>query len=353
MSAAATPGSVDQATRIRRRYRRLVALALFLTFDLIMFGAFVRLTDSGLGCPDWPGCYGKASPVGALSEIRAAAEAMPHGPVTLSKAWIEMIHRYAGTLLGMMLIGAVYMAWRHRRILGQSPALATWVLVAVCIQGAFGAWTVTHRLMPLIVTIHLMGGMTLLGLLNWLDARQRPHALVPLEARRWLPHAVGGLLLLATQIGLGGWVSTNYAALACMDFPMCHGVWVPDMDFHGGFSLVRALGELPSGELISQEALTAIHWTHRNFAFVVLVYLGWLAWRLRQVPGVSGPALGLMLMLGGQLLTGLTSIFLQWPLTIAVLHNGGAAVLVLLCVTLVVRLAGAGRVVPTDDKIPS
>lgn len=328
--------------RIIERYRKLVFFTWFLTLDLIMFGAFVRLTDSGLGCPDWPGCYGKASPLGALADIHQAATDMPFGPVTLSKAWIEMIHRYVGALLGLLIIAITYMAWRYRRQLGRSPVLATVALVAVCIQGAFGAWTVTHRLMPVVVTAHLVLGLSLLALMTWLAARERPHLAVPAYAARLLPWLAGGLGLLAAQVTLGGWVSTNYAALACMDFPTCHGEWVPEMDFHGGFSLIRALGELPSGEMISQSALTAIHWLHRNFAFVVFLYLGVLAWRMRRVPGVSGPAWLMLALLLAQLLTGLTTIFFQWPLLIAVLHNGGAAGLVLACVVALLRLSTAG-----------
>lgn len=338
--------------RIRARYRRIVFLTLFLTLDLAMFGAFVRLTDSGLGCPDWPGCYSSFSPVGALDHIRSAVETMPHGPVSLGKAWIEMIHRYVGAILGMLIIGIFYMAWRYREILRQSPVLAGVTLVAVCVQGAFGAWTVTHKLMPVVVTTHLLGGMTLLALLTWLAARQKPHEAVPAQAGRWRLATVLGFALLLAQIALGGWVSTNYAALACMEFPLCHGQWVPEMDFHGGFSLMRALGELPSGEIISQSALTAIHWTHRNFAFVVLAYLGWLAWRLRAYPGLRGPARLLGWLLALQLVTGLSTIFLQWPLLIAVVHNGGASVLTIVCVTLMVRTARAGQAPPRDeDKI--
>src|SRR5690606_32796891 len=244
--------------RMTRRYRRLVFLTLFLTLDLVMFGAFVRLTDSGLGCPDWPGCYSNFSPIGAMSEIRQAADAMPFGPVTVGKAWIEMVHRYIGAILGLLIIGIMVLAWRYRRELRQSPTLATVIFVAVCVQGAFGAWTVTHKLMPIIVTTHLLGGMLLLALLTWLGARLKVHDPVPVAASRWRGFAVAGMLLLVVQIALGGWVSTNYAALACMDFPTCHGELIPEMDFHGGFSLMRALGELPSGEIISQTALTAI-----------------------------------------------------------------------------------------------
>lgn len=324
--------------RIKSRYRKLVFFTWFLTLDLIMFGSFVRLTDSGLGCPDWPGCYGKVTPIGAAEHIASAFAAMPHGAVSFSKAWIEMIHRYVGAFLGMLIIVIVYMAWRHRKIIGDSPRLATFILFAVCVQGAFGAWTVTHLLMPAIVTTHLVLGMALLGFLTWLAAREKHHPPVHTNERHWLPWVAVGLVLLFVQIALGGWVSTNYAALACMDFPTCHGQWVPPMDFQSGYSLIRGLGQLPSGEMISQYALTAIHWTHRNFAIIVFIYLGALALRLRKDRGLAGPASLILALLVAQLFTGLTTIFFEWPLLIAVLHNGGAAGLVLAVVTLLVRL---------------
>lgn len=329
---------VGQAST-RARYRRIVFLTWFLTLDLIMFGAFVRLTDSGLGCPDWPGCYGSVTPIGALDSIREAVKVMPDGPVTLPKAWIEMIHRYVGALLGFLIIMIVALGWRNRAVLGYSPKLAIATLVAVCIQGAFGAWTVTHLLMPAVVTAHLFGGMTLLGMMTWLAARERTYAkpaAATLTYRLW---AIFGVLLLAVQIVLGGWVSTNYAALACMDFPTCHGSWIPEMDMRNGFSVVRGLGEMPNGEMISQTALTAIHWAHRNFAFVVFAVLGILAWRLLSDQGTRGPARLVLVLLGAQLFTGLTTIFFHWPLLIAVLHNGGAAGLVLATVTIVYRLS--------------
>ncbi len=335
-----------EVSRVRTRYRKLVFITLFLTFDLILFGAFVRLTDSGLGCPDWPGCYRNLTPIGALAEIRQAAETMPFGPVTLTKAWIEMIHRYIGALLGLLIIGLMYMAWRYRRQLEQSPWLATLLFIGVCVQGAFGAWTVTMKLMPAIVTVHLLGGMTLLAALTWLSARVKPHAPVPVEARRALPFIVLGGALLVMQIALGGWVSTNYAALACMDFPTCNGQLLPEMDFGGGFSVMRALGELPDGEIISQHALIAIHWTHRKFALVVLAYFVGLGLWLQRYPGLTQPARWLMAVVMLQFATGLATIFLQWPLLIAVIHNGGAAVLVILITTLLVRTVGINNSAP-------
>lgn len=324
----------------RKRYRRVVFLTWFLTLDLIIFGAFVRLTDSGLGCPDWPGCYGNVTPIGAMAEIRAAEQVMPDGPVTIPKAWIEMVHRYVGAFLGLLIIAFTVMAWRWREIIGRTPWLPTVTLVAVCIQGAFGAWTVTLKLMPIIVTIHLLGGMTLLALMTWLAAREKQHPPINPENRRYSPWVAFGLFLLFMQIGLGGWVSTNYAALACMDFPTCNGVLVPQMDFANGFSLIRGLGELPNGEAISQTALVAIHWVHRNFAWVIFGYLGFLTWKLRTDPGLRGPSHLIMALLFAQLFTGLTTIFFQWPLLIAVLHNAGAAGLTLATVTLLVRVYG-------------
>ena len=337
-SFAQTANDVSSDAK-RRRYRKILFLTWFLTLDLIMFGAFVRLTDSGLGCPDWPGCYGSVTPIGALQSIREAAQVMPEGPVTLPKAWIEMVHRYVGGLLGMLIVAICWMAWRYRSVLGYSPALALVTLIAVCLQGAFGAWTVTHQLMPAVVTAHLLGGLSLLGLMTWLAARERSHPAVSQALHGNFKWALLGLGLLFVQVALGGWVSTNYAALACMDFPQCHGTWWPEMDAASGFALVRGLGEMPSGEMISQPALTAIHWVHRNAAWVVFAYWGTLAWRLRADAGLRGPATLVLCLLVAQLLTGLTTIFFQWPLLIAVLHNGGAAGLVLGVVTLLTRLA--------------
>lgn len=322
--------------RLRKRYRKLVFFTWFLTLDLIMFGAFVRLADAGLGCPDWPGCYGQFSPIGANALIQQAYEAMPWGPVSHTKAWIEMVHRYVGATLGLLIIAIVYMATRYRSVIGRSPLLAWAALIAVCVQGAFGAWTVTHKLMPIIVTTHLLGGMTVLSLLTWLAARERLVLNAP-DYRQWYKLVLLSFLLLFLQIALGGWVSTNYAALACMDFPLCHGQVIPPMDFANGYTLIRDLGTTKTGEFLSRDALTAIHWTHRNFAFIVFLIVGATAWKLRDKPALQGPARLLLLLLCLQLFTGLTTIFFQWPLLIAVLHNGGAAGMILCCIVLLVR----------------
>jgi cytochrome c oxidase assembly protein subunit 15 len=212
-------------------------------------------------------------------------------------------------------------------------------LALVCLQGAFGAWTVTHKLEPVIVTTHLLLGLTLLGGLGLFAARLGPAPSPDPAAARWQWAALVGLALLIVQIALGGWVSTNYAVLACTDFPMCNGHWIPPMDFGHGFHLWRALGKTGSGELLGQDALVAIHWTHRTFAAVVIAYLCWLWTRLARVPALRKLANALLAVLVLQFATGLSNIVLQWPLPVAVAHNGGAAVLLLILVMLNFQIA--------------
>ncbi|MEZ0189484.1 heme A synthase [Ralstonia solanacearum] len=318
----------------RNKYRKLVWITAFLTLDLIMFGSFTRLTDSGLGCPDWPGCYGTSNPFHASGDIHAAQAAMPSGPVTWMKAWIEMTHRYFALALGVLIITLVVLAWVKRRELKQSPWYATAVLGLVCLQGAFGAWTVTLKLQPAIVVTHLLLGMSLLAALIWLGCKNdAPRQVDSRGASLRVPAAIG-LALLVAQIALGGWVSTNYAVLACTDFPLCNGQWVPPMDFAHGFTFWRELGRTAGGDFISHDALVAIHWTHRVFAVIVLSYLAWLGLRAHRVAGIARVATVLLVVLAVQLATGLSNIVLGWPLPAAVAHNGGAAVLLLLMVRL-------------------
>jgi len=319
-----------------RRLRVLTLVTLFLTFDLVLFGAFTRLTDSGLGCPDWPGCYGHASPLGASQPISAAQAAMPSGPVTHSKAWIEMIHRYLATGVGVLILTLAIATWLSRRKGQDNGAiLSVWwpmaTLVWVCIQGAFGALTVTMKLFPLIVTLHLLGGLILLALLQAQAVRYAQAQGV--SQRVGLPGNVYAVLgatfvLLWLQIALGGWVSTNYAVLACNEFPACQGSFWPAMDFREGFTFWRALGAGLDGENISFQALTAIHYVHRLAAYVVFAALLLLAWQLRRIPAMRSYgnwAVGLALW---QFATGVSNVVLGWPLIAAVSHTGGAAALV-------------------------
>jgi cytochrome c oxidase assembly protein subunit 15 len=321
------------------KYRKLVWVTLFLTFDVIMFGAFTRLTNSGLGCPDWPGCYGHSNPLLAMEHIRAAEALMPDGPVTVIKAWIEMIHRYLAMGIGVLIIAIVVISWRFWIKSGRtqtrfSPRFPILLFGFVCVQGAFGAWTVTMKLQPVIVTIHLLLGMTLLALLTWLGARQKDHPAVGKEGIALRIPAMIALILLSLQIALGGWVSTNYAALACMDFPLCHGTLIPQMDFQNGFTLWRKLGMTADGEYLSFDALTAIHWTHRVFAFVVAAFIGWVAVRAYKIEGLRSTGRAIVGALALQITIGIATVSLKWPLALAVAHNGTAALLVLLVVML-------------------
>jgi cytochrome c oxidase assembly protein subunit 15 len=325
----------------RHWLRAATLLTLFLTFDLILFGAFTRLSDSGLGCPDWPGCYGSASPAGAKAEIHAAQSAMPSGPVTHGKAWIEMVHRYLATGVGALILILTLASWRLRRraapgVDTPSPWWPTWTLIWVCVQGAFGAFTVTMKLFPAIVTLHLLGGLLLLVLLAvQVDAQGRaltggtPKVELDTLTRIGL---IFTSVLLAVQLALGGWVSTNYAVLACTDFPACQGSWWPEMRFDQGFQIWRELGMTSGGEHLSFAALTAIHYVHRLMAYVVLLALGLLAWRLSRLDGLRSLSRWIAALATLQLVTGLSNVVLDWPLPAALLHTGGAAAMVL-CLT--------------------
>jgi heme a synthase len=312
------------------KLKALTVLTLVLTFELVLVGAFTRLTDSGLGCPDWPGCYGSATPLGAQREIAQAQAAMPTGPVTHSKAWIEMVHRYMATGVGVLIISLCVLTWRQWRLdrhLAVHPGWTLLTLFWVCLQGAFGALTVTMKLFPAVVTLHLMLAIGLLALLvmqavryeGWNSVR------VPRGLHWGLLVALG---LLWLQIFLGGWVSTNYAVLACSDFPTCQGSWWPAMDWQG-FSLWRELGYGVDGQPLAFAALASIHYIHRCMAWIVLAWLIGLGWRMRLQSGLARPARALLALSALQFFTGLSNVVLGWPLFSAVLHTGGAAALMM------------------------
>jgi len=307
------------------RLRALTVLTLFLTFDLILFGAFTRLTDSGLGCPDWPGCYGSVTPLGAQTAIEAAQTAMPTGPVTHGKAWIEMIHRYLATAVGVLILTLTAFSW-SRSVEGARPWWSSVTLLWVCLQGAFGALTVTLKLLPAIVTLHLLGGLGLLTLLTVQAVRMSTAA--PHMMHRRLRQAVGCVTALVwLQIALGAWVSTNYAVLACQGFPQCNGQWWPAWD-GTGFEWWRELGHAANGEVLAFSALVSIHMVHRTVAMLVVLAVAVLAWRLkaaRVLPLQTRCLIGLIVL---QVCTGLSNVILGWPLFAAVLHTGGAAGLV-------------------------
>ncbi len=325
-------------------FQKLNWVLVFITFDLIVFGAFTRLTDSGLGCPDWPGCYGTSNPWHAIGEIRLAEANMPTGPVTVIKAWIEMIHRYLAMTVGILILIQVGLAWSKLKKLGKKPLLGSLsLLLLVCVQGVFGAWTVTLKLQPIIVSVHLMLALVLLACLTTYAQQQWEEQsssvlrfqIKPLSAKLLLLAAVA----LCTQIFLGAWVSTNYAVLACPDFPTCMGSLWPETAWQEGFTLWRQLGLNAQGESITPVALQTIHWAHRIFALIALASLGLLGMGALQLSNPAMPGMGriaklLLSLLILQALTGISNVVFQWPLLAALMHTAGSAALVFCLVRL-------------------
>lgn len=317
-------------------YRPLLLCCVVLTFLVIVVGAYVRLEDAGLGCPDWPGCYGQMLGVpDEVHEVARAEQAFPGKPVDRGRAWKEMFHRYLAGTLGMLIFAIAVIAWRGREETGSTPWLASALLVLVALQATLGMWTVTMLLQPVIVTLHLLGGMATFALLLWLALREfKPQPAPAAAACSLRPWAAAGLALLVVQVALGGWVSTNYAALACADFPTCHGEWLPKMDFANAFHVLRDLGVTAAGAPLSREALTAIHWSHRLGALVTLFYIGLLAlWALRapQLRTMGAALLALLLVQAG---LGIANVLLRLPLVLAAAHNAGAALLLAVLVML-------------------
>jgi cytochrome c oxidase assembly protein subunit 15 len=328
--------------------RVLTVATLFLTLDLVVFGAFTRLTDSGLGCPDWPGCYGHSSPFRARADILVAQTALPDGPVTYGKAWIEMLHRYLATAAGAFITGLMLLAWRMRNRGGLSPWWATATFFWVCAQGAFGALTVTLKLQPIVVTGHLLGAVLGVAMLSAQVRQLTPQG--PSDAA-WAASRLRriGMVVLALvvlQVASGAWVSTNYAVLACTAFPTCQEQWWPDTDFTAAFRLMRPLGGDGEGGYLSLAGLTAIHLVHRCLAMAVALVLAGYAWHLhRWQVADSLPWRGEARVLAGllvwQLASGLSNVVLGWPLAAALAHTLGAALLVAWFVRLLVLPAAS------------
>jgi cytochrome c oxidase assembly protein subunit 15 len=310
-------------------YRPLVLCSVVLTFLVIVVGAYVRLEDAGLGCPDWPGCYGQLLGVpDEVHEVARAEQAFPGKSVDAGRAWKEMFHRYLAGMLGLLIAAIAVIAWRRRAAIGRPPWLASALVLLVAFQATLGMWTVTMLLQPAIVTLHLLGGMAIFALLLWLALREiNPPAAPAAAARALRPWAAAGVAVLVAQIALGGWVSTNYAALACTDIPTCHGEWLPAMDFGHAYHVLRDLGVTASGAPLSHEALTAIHWSHRLGAVVTLVCVGFLAlWALR-IPRLRAVGAALLVLLLAQAGLGIANVLLRLPLVLAAAHNAGAALL--------------------------
>ena len=299
--------------------------ALALAAVVVVLGAYTRLVDAGLGCPDWPGCYGHLGVPSTERELAAAAAAFPALPVDSGKAWTEMVHRYAATSLGIAVLGLLALTVRHRFAWRLTAGLTALVIG----QGIFGAWTVTLKLWPQVVTAHLLGGFATLAVLWWL--RLTLHPPVWRGTHRQRPLAFAALAVLVVQVALGGWLTANYAALACADFPTCHGQWLPPMDFAAGFNLLQAVGPNYLGGLLDGDARVAIHFAHRVGAVAALLVVGLLAWRLGHRP----MAWTLAAITTAQLALGVANVLLALPLAVAVLHNAGAALLLLALLSVV------------------
>ena len=317
-------------------FRRLCLVATLLALVVIVMGAWVRLSHAGLGCPDWPGCYGHLTVGQAVENAEHANAAFPERPLEADKALKEMIHRYAASGLGLLILAIAILAWLNRRDPAQPMRLPGFLVALVVFQGLLGMWTVTLLVKPAVVTAHLVGGLSTMALCWWLALRVDRTTRPPGE-RGLRRLAVIGLLVLALQIMLGGWVSTNYSALACPDFPTCQKSFWPEMDFKDAFILWRGLGIDYEGGVLDHPARVAIHFVHRLGAVITALVLGFLAWRAirtGQSRAVRMAGTALATLLGVQLTLGPVMVLKALPLELATAHNGVAALLVLAMVAL-------------------
>lgn len=329
--------------------RRLALAGLLLCFVVVVLGAYVRLTAAGLGCPDWPGCYGHVTPAGAVANEAGVQANFPGAQVDAGKAWREMIHRYAAATLGFIIVVIAAIAVATRATGAVPLRFALGLLALVVFQGVLGMLTVTWLLKPLIVTLHLVFGLTTLAMLFWLWITLRRRSPVersaPRSVQRW---AAIGLAALAVQIALGGWTSSNYAAVSCPDLPTCQNAWIPEMNFREAFVLWRGLDINYEGGVLDHPARVAIHFTHRVGAIIAtlaLVIAAATALRRVRSPRVGRAAVLVLGALALQLVIGVLMVLQAFPLSLATAHNGGAALL-LLAVLLLNRRVRASVMAP-------
>lgn len=324
-----------------RYFKGLVLAATLLALCVVSLGAYVRLTDAGLGCPDWPGCYGTLTVPQSEAAILQAQTTYPDSAVEVGKAWREMAHRYLAGTLGLLVLAIFVLGWKARNEIKSSPYTSSFLLLLIGFQAMLGMWTVTMLLKPAIVSGHLLGGMSTLAVLSWLAHRHWGYYSDSIITCQRLRLAIRfALVLLFMQIFLGGWTSTNYAALACTDFPTCHGAWVPDMDFSDAFHMVRELGLSKDGSALSLASLTAIQWTHRVGALVSFIYLGALGLTTLKYWQLKRWSVLLLVALITQIALGISNLVLHLPLVLAVAHNFTAALLVIIVVVLNSKISG-------------
>ncbi len=318
----------------QRQIFRLALFATLLAFCVVVLGAYTRLTDAGLGCPDWPGCYGQ------MLVPKTAKE--PNTIINAAKAWTEMTHRYVAGLLGMVIFALGILALRNRRYPDQPVMLPMALVILVVLQALLGMWTVTLKLFPMVVVAHLLGGLTTLALLWWLTLKLKPVQLPNLEIHKlyslrfW---AILGLIVLIAQLFLGGWTSANYAALVCTDFPHCQGQLLPEFNFFKAFDLTHAgvgiSGSL--GEPLDNASRVTIHMVHRIGALITALVIGWLAFQVfarARCFAIRALSVAIAVLLTIQILLGVTNVLALLPLPVAIAHNAVAALLLLALVTL-------------------
>jgi cytochrome c oxidase assembly protein subunit 15 len=318
-------------------FRRLALVGAVLALCVVVLGAYVRLSNAGLGCPDWPGCYGHLTVSEAARNADSVNAAYPERPLEVAKAWKEMVHRYLASALGLVIIGIAVAAWRNRKDPQQPVALPVALVALVVFQGLLGMWTVTLLLKPLIVTAHLVGGLTTMSLLWWMSFNPT-RTTRPASESGLRGLSIVALGVLALQILLGGWVSTNYSAVACPDFPTCQQSFWPHMDFKDAFVLWRGLGIDYEGGVLDHPARVAIHVAHRLGALVAALVLGFTAFRAMRTAksrGARNAGAAVALVLVTQLVLGPVMVLETFPLPLATAHNAVAALLLLATVALV------------------
>ena len=318
---------------------KLVVIAAIVAFAVIVLGAYVRLSHAGLGCPDWPGCYGQLTWPDEPHEVSQAARAFPERPVETHKAWKEMVHRYLAGALVLLVVAINFLSWKAANRGKGLRTLAAALLVLILFQAALGMWTVTLKLLPLVVMGHLLGGLATFSLLLWLAWRSGGSGAESGGLAPFRFAILAGLLVLVLQLALGGWTSANYAALACPDFPTCQGSMWPDADFGEGFVLWRAIGVDYEGGVLDMSARVAIHLAHRAGALITFLVLGVLALRLIRARAVRQDGLVLGALLLAQVILGIQNVLLQLPLVNAVAHNGMGALLLAIMLWLTYRSA--------------
>jgi len=331
-------------------FQRLTLFATALALCVVVLGAYTRLSNAGLGCPDWPGCYNQLTVPQVEQNLEQAQQDFPQRSFESGKAWKEMVHRYFAGTLGLIIFFIAVLAWQRRHESGQAVKLPLFLVLLVIFQALLGMWTVTLLLKPVVVMGHLLGGLATMTLLWWLTLRSNHYFKSAQDnaVKSLRPWVITGLIILVCQIALGGWTSANYAALACPDFPTCQTRWWPPMDFREAFILWRGLGIDYEGGVLGNDARVAIHVAHRIGAVVTLLYLGSLALYTvlaRGMESMRRAGFVVLLVLITQISLGIANVVLSLPLPVAVAHNSVAALLLLSLVAMLHKL------VPNPDTV--